>query len=72
MSPTTSVAVQCHLVEGLNVGAGMATDQSAAAVEDDIETMYANIHYGCSFCWLSNTEVDEQLQTQISKELLTV
>jgi outer membrane protein OmpU len=41
-SPTTSVALQLpNLVEGLNIGAGMATDMSAPDVEDDIETMYA-------------------------------
>ena len=40
--PTTSVAIQLpNLVEGLNIGGGLATDMSAADVEDDIETMYA-------------------------------
>ena len=40
--PTTSVAIQLpNLVEGLNIGGGLATDMSDADVEDDIETMYA-------------------------------
>ena len=40
--PTTSVAIQLpNLIEGLNIGAGLATDMSAVDTEDDIETMYA-------------------------------
>jgi len=40
--PTTSVAIQLpNLIEGLNIGGGLATDMSAADTEDDIETMYA-------------------------------
>ena len=46
-SPTTSVAIQLPgLVEGLNVGAGMATDMSAQDTEDDITTMYAKYTMG--------------------------
>ena len=41
-SATTSMAIQLpNLVEGLNVGAGIATDQNSATAEQDIETMYA-------------------------------
>ncbi len=41
-SATTSMAIQLpNLVEGLNVGAGIATDQNSASAEQDIETMYA-------------------------------
>jgi len=46
-SPTTSMAVQLpNLVEGLNIGAGIATDQSSATAEQDIETMYATYTMG--------------------------
>ena len=34
------------VMEGLEVGAGMATDMSAADVEDDITTMYAKYTMG--------------------------
>jgi outer membrane protein OmpU len=40
-SPTTSVAIQLpNLVEGLNIGAGLASDQATEDTENDIETMY--------------------------------
>ena len=46
-SPTTSIAVQLpNLVEGLNIGAGIATDQASATAEQDIETMYATYSMG--------------------------
>jgi outer membrane protein OmpU len=46
-SPTTSLAVQLpNLVEGLNIGAGIATDQNSATTEQDIETMYATYAIG--------------------------
>jgi outer membrane protein OmpU len=46
-SPTTSLAVQLpNLVEGLNIGAGIATDQSSSTTEQDIETMYATYAIG--------------------------
>ena len=57
--PTTSVAIQLPgLVEGLNVGAGMATDMSAADVEDDITTMYAKYTMGGISVGYQTTEVD--------------
>ena len=37
-SPTTSLAVSMPVMEGLEIGAGMATDQSSATTEDDITT----------------------------------
>ena len=45
-SPTTSLAVSMPLMEGLEIGAGMATDQSSATTEQDIETMYATYSMG--------------------------
>ena len=44
--PTTSAAISVAVMEGLEVGAGMATDQSAPDVEDDITTMYAKYTMG--------------------------
>jgi outer membrane protein OmpU len=58
-TPTTSVAVQLPgLVEGLNIGAGMASDQSAAGVEDDITTMYAKYTMGGISVGYQTTDVD--------------
>jgi len=58
-SPTTSVAIQLPgLVEGLNVGAGMATDQSAPGVEDDITTMYVKYAMGSVSVGYQTTDVD--------------
>ncbi|MDB4153733.1 porin [Candidatus Pelagibacter sp.] len=63
-SPTTSVAVQLPgLVEGLNIGAGMATDQSAAGVEDDITTMYAKYTMGGISVGYQTTDVDVEAAT---------
>jgi outer membrane protein OmpU len=45
-SPTTSLAVSMPLMDGFEVGAGIATDASAAGVEDDITTMYATYSMG--------------------------
>ena len=57
--PTTSVAVQLPgLVEGLNIGAGMATDQSSATTEQDIETVYATYTMGGISVGYQTTEVD--------------
>ena len=50
------------LVEGLNVGAGIATDHSAA-VEDDIETMYVKYTMGGISVGYQVTDVDEQTAT---------
>jgi outer membrane protein OmpU len=58
-SPTTSIAVQLPgLIDGLNVGAGIATDQSSATTEDDIETMYATYTMGALSFGIQTTEVD--------------
>ena len=60
-SPTTSVALQLpNLVEGLNIGAGLATDMSAADVEDDIETMYATYSMGMVSVGYQITEVSPE------------
>jgi outer membrane protein OmpU len=57
-SPTTSVAVSMPVMEGLEVGAGMATDMSAPDVEDDITTMYAKYTMGGISVGYQTTEVD--------------
>jgi outer membrane protein OmpU len=60
--PTTSIAVQLpNLIEGLNVGAGMATDHrivGAADVEDDITTMYVKYAMGAVSVGYQTTDVD--------------
>ena len=61
---TTSAAVQVSgLVDGLNVGAGLATDQSAAGVEDDIETYYATYTMGSVSVGMQNTTVEKTAAT---------
>jgi outer membrane protein OmpU len=61
-SPTTSVAVQLpNLVEGLNIGAGMANDASAAGVEDDITTMYVKYAMGAVSVGYQTTDVEKTL-----------
>ncbi|MDB0038740.1 porin [Candidatus Pelagibacter sp.] len=57
-SPTTSLAVSMPVMEGLEVGAGMATDQSAPDVEDDITTMYVKYTMGGISVGYQTTEVD--------------
>jgi len=58
---TTSMAVQLpNLVEGLNIGGGVATDMSAANTEDDIETMYATYSMNGVSVGYQVTEVDQQ------------
>ena len=44
--PTTSVAVSYTVMDGLEIGGGLATDMSAADTEDDIETMYVKYTMG--------------------------
>ena len=57
--PTTSIAIQLPgLVEGLNIGAGMATDMSAQDTEDDITTMYAKYTMGGISVGYQTTDVD--------------
>jgi outer membrane protein OmpU len=68
--PTTSVAVQLpNLVEGLNVGAGMATDMSAADVEQDISTMYIKYAMGAVSVGYQTTDVEPEAggQTDIER-----
>jgi outer membrane protein OmpU len=61
-SPTTSVAIQLPgLVEGLNIGGGLATDASAAGVEDDIETVYASYSMGPISVGIQNTKIEKDL-----------
>ena len=58
-SPTTSIAIQLpNLVEGLNIGGGIASDASAAGVEDDIETMYVKYTMGSISVGYQTTDVD--------------
>ena len=58
-SATTSMAIQLpNLVEGLNIGAGMANDASAAGVEDDITTMYVKYAMGAVSVGYQTTDVD--------------
>ena len=45
-SPTTSLAVSMDLMDGLQIGAGIATDQDSATTEQDIETIYATYAMG--------------------------
>ncbi|MBD1151721.1 porin, partial [Pelagibacterales bacterium SAG-MED25] len=45
-SPTTSLAVSMPLMEGLEIGAGISTDQDSATTEQDIETMYVKYSMG--------------------------
>ena len=57
-SPTTSLAVSMPLMEGLEVGAGIATDQSSATTEQDIETMYVKYTMGGISVGYQLTDVD--------------
>lgn len=64
-SPTTSVAVQLPgLVDGLNIGGGLATDASAAGVEDDIETVYASYSMGPVSVGIQNTKIEKDLASR--------
>ena len=57
-SPSTSLAVSMPLMEGLEVGAGIATDQDSATTEQDIETMYVKYTMGGISVGYQATEVD--------------
>ena len=62
--PTTSVAIQLPgLVEGLNIGAGMATDAESATVENDIDTYFATYTMGSVSVGIQNTKVDKVAAT---------
>ena len=56
---TTSMAIKIDgLVEGLNIGGGLASD-AQAATEDDIETVYASFAYGPITVGVQNTKVEK-------------
>ena len=57
-TPTTSIAVSFTGVEGLNVGAGIATDQDSATTEQDISTMYATYTMGNISVGYQTTDVE--------------
>ena len=60
-SPTTSAAIQLpNLVEGLNIGGGLAVDQQSATVENDIETYYITYSMGPVSVGAQQTKVDHQ------------
>jgi len=60
-SPTTSAAVQLPgLVEGFNIGAGIAVDQESATVENDIETYFISYAVGPISVGAQQTKVDHQ------------
>ena len=60
-SATTSAAVQLpNLVEGLNIGAGIATDQESETVENDIETYYLSYAMGPISVGAQQTKIDHQ------------
>ena len=68
-TPTTSVAIKLDgLVEGLNIGGGLASD-AQAATEDDIETVYASFAYGPITVGVQNTKVEkEAADTDIERD----
>jgi outer membrane protein OmpU len=57
-TPSTSLAVSFTGVEGLNVGAGLATDQDSATTEQDISTMYATYTMGNISVGYQTTDVE--------------
>ena len=57
-SPTTSLAVSMPLMDGLEVGVGMATDQDSATTEQDIETAYITYAMGGISVGYQLTEVN--------------
>ena len=58
-SPTTSLAIQLpNLVEGFNIGAGIATDADTATTEQDIETMFVSYSMGAVSVGYQKTDVD--------------
>ena len=60
-SPTTSAAIQLpNLVEGLNIGGGLAVDQQSSTVENDIETYYITYSMGPISVGAQQTKVDHQ------------
>jgi outer membrane protein OmpU len=60
-APTSSIAVQLpNLVEGLNIGGGLATDQESETVENDIETMFITYTMGSVSVGAQTTDIDHQ------------
>ena len=58
-SATTSLAIQMpNLVEGFNIGAGIATDADTASTEQDIETMFVSYTMGSVSVGYQKTDVD--------------
>jgi outer membrane protein OmpU len=55
---TTSLAVSMPVMEGLEVGAGIATDQDSATTTQDIETMYVKYTMGGLSVGYQMTDVD--------------
>jgi len=63
-SPTTSIAIQLpNLVEGLNIGAGLASDQATEDTENDIETMYISYAMGPVSVGAQTTDINVQTAT---------
>ena len=63
-SPTTSIAIQLpNLVEGLNIGAGLASDQATEDTENDIETMYISYSMGPVSVGAQSTDINVQTAT---------
>ena len=66
-SPTTSIAIQLpNLVEGLNIGAGLASDQAAEDTENDIETMYISYSFADLGLSIGAQSTDINVQTASS------
>ena len=60
-SATTSLAIQLpNLVEGFNIGAGIATDADSATTEQDIETMFVTYTMGSVSVGYQVTDVEQQ------------
>jgi outer membrane protein OmpU len=57
-SPTTSLAVSMPVMDGLEVGVGIATDQDSATTEQDIETAYVTYAMGGISVGYQLTEVN--------------
>ena len=66
-SPTTSIAIQLpNLVEGLNIGAGLASDQATEDTENDIETMYISYSFEGMGLSIGAQSTDINVQTASS------
>jgi outer membrane protein OmpU len=60
-APTTSIAIQLpNLVEGLNIGGGLATDQEGEDTENDMETVFLTYTMGSISVGAQSTSVDHQ------------